>query len=98
MLGKAAGGFMAVAGFTGAVIIVTRRSNPSWPGIWLYLLFGMSGILIFYICSRLAGKMAETNEDRALMPRDTKKAGILSWILFFAAASAFILLTYIITK
>lgn len=46
MLGKLAGGFMAVAGFTGAVIVITRRANSSWPDMLPYLLFGMSGVFI----------------------------------------------------
>ncbi|MDP3286320.1 MAG: hypothetical protein Q8M56_17965 [Desulfobacterales bacterium] len=98
MLGKLAGGFTAVAGFTGAVIVVTRRANPSWPDIWPYLLLGMSGVFIFYISTRLAMKRAEVNDDKMLMPQETKKAGMISWILFLAAALVFILFTYIITK
>jgi hypothetical protein len=98
MLGKLLGGFTAVAGFTGLVIAVTRKANPSWPDIWQYLMFGISGILIFYISSRLAGKMAEANEAQALMPQESKKAGMLLWILFLAAALFFILFTYIIVK
>ena len=98
MLGKLAGGFTAVAGFTGAVILVTRRVNRSWPDIWPYLLLGMAGVFIFYISSRLAVKRAEVNESQALKPRDSKKAGIIPWVLFLAAASVFVLLTYIITK
>ncbi len=98
MLGKLAGGFTAVAGFTGAVILVTRRVNRSWPDIWPYLLLGMAGVFIFYISSRLAVKRAEVNESQTLTPRDSKKAGIIPWVLFLAAASVFVLLTYIITK
>jgi hypothetical protein len=98
MLGKLAGGFTAVAGFTGAVIVVTRRANPSWSDIWPYLLLGMSGLFIFYISSMLAGKRAKTNDGMALTPQDNKKAGMISWILFLAAALVFIFFTYIITK
>jgi len=98
MLGKVAGGFMAVAGFTGAVIVITRRANPSWPDIWQYLLLGISGVFLFYISSKLAGKRAVANDGQSLTPQDTKKAGMISWLLFLAAASVFILFTYIITN
>ena len=64
MLGKLAGGLMAVAGFTGAVIVITRRANPSWPDLPTYLLLGMSGVFIFYICSKFAGKRANVNDGR----------------------------------
>jgi hypothetical protein len=98
MLGKIAGGFTAVAGFTGAVIVVTRRTDPSWLDIWPYLLLGIAGVFLFYISSRLALKKAEVNDGPALTPLDSKKAGMLSWILFFAAAATFILLTYLFTN
>jgi uncharacterized membrane protein len=98
MLGKLAGGFTAVAGFTGAVIVVTRRANPSWPDIWQYLLLGISGVFLFYISSKLAGKRAVANDGQSLTPQDTKKAGMMSWIIFFAAASVFILVTLVVTK
>jgi predicted membrane channel-forming protein YqfA (hemolysin III family) len=98
MLGKLAGGFTAVAGFTGAVIVVTRRANPSWPDILLYLLLGISGLFIFYISSMLAKKRTAENDGPALTPLDAKKAGRISWIFFLAAAMVFILFTYIITK
>ena len=98
MLGKVAGGFMAVAGFTVVAVVITRRTNPSWTDIWPYLLFGMSGVFLFYISSRLAVRRAAENDDPVSTSQDSKKAGMLSWILFFAAASVFILVTYIITK
>lgn len=98
MLGKTAGGFTAVAGFTGAVIVITRRANSAWSDSLPYLLIGVSGLFLFYISSRLAVKKTEANKDADPTLRDTKKAGMISWIIFFAAASAFILLTYIITK
>ncbi|MDP2863485.1 MAG: hypothetical protein Q8N95_11895 [Desulfobacterales bacterium] len=79
-------------------IVITRRANPSWPDIWQYLLSGISGILIFFISTRLAVKRVEVNDYKVLMPRDAKKAGMTSWILFLAAASFFILFTYIAAK
>jgi len=98
MLGKLAGGLMAVVGFTGAVIVITRRANPSWPGMPTYLLLGMSGVFIFLISYKFAGKRAKVNDGLMMTPQEKKKAGMISWIIFFAAASVFILFTYIITK
>jgi hypothetical protein len=94
MLGKVAGGFTAVIGFTGAVIAITRRADPSWPDIWPYLLSGIAGVFLFYISSRLAVKRVEVNDDKVMIPQETKKAGILSWLLFLAAALVFVLFTY----
>ena len=53
MLGKVLGGGIAVIFFTTAVVIKTRKADPTLTDILPYALLGCLGILVFVLSSRM---------------------------------------------
>jgi hypothetical protein len=97
MLGKFIGGAMAVIGFPGVIIIITRRSNPSFADIFPYLLLGILGIIIFIISSKLLLKRIKKNSDLTPTPKEKMQTSILSWMIFLIFIAIFLLIIFIIT-
>lgn len=98
MLGKLTGGAMAVIGFPGMIIVITRKSNPSFLNILPYLALGIFGVFIFLLSSRLFEK--RMNESNEFVPGKKEKINmsIISWGIFLALIAIFILITFIMTK
>ena len=61
MLGKLAGGLLAVIGFTKAVITGTRTAGATFADTLPAILAGCAGIIIFLIFSRLLAKRLSGN-------------------------------------
>jgi hypothetical protein len=72
-LGKLTGGILAVIGFPGVIIIITRKSNPSFPDILPYFVLGIFGVLIFLLSSRLFEKRINENTELATTPKEKNK-------------------------
>lgn len=96
MLGKVAGGLMAVIGFGGTVMALTRQQHYSTSGLMVYVLTGIVGLALFILSSRLmAGHSGKANGTEA---RTTKKVktSALSWVIFLVIAALFIAIVLIV--
>jgi len=98
MMVKLIGGIMAVIGFAGAVVMVTRRPQPSFTDIWPYATAGLSGTVMFYIAAKLLEKQANKADDSSLTRKDKTRTGIISWAVLLILAAIFILITWMITR
>jgi len=97
-LGKLAGGVMAVIGFPGMIVVITRKSNPSFSDILPYLVLGISGVFIFLIFSRLIGKRMNKNDEVPLNTQEKKHISLISWAIFVIFIAIFILITFIMNR
>lgn len=97
ILGKLIGGIMAVIGFPGIVIIITRKPDPSWAGILPFLLAGISGIGIFVLSSQMLGRRMRENAEATPAPKDQKRTSMISWSILLALAAIFLSAVYIMT-
>jgi len=98
MIVKLIGGIMAVIGFAGAVVIITRRPQPSFTDIFLYALAGLSGIVMFYISSKVLEKQVDKADDSNPARKDKTRTSMISWTVLLILAAVFILITWMVTR
>lgn len=96
-LSKLIGGTMAVIGFPGVIIIISRKSNPSYLDIMPYFILGIIGIFIFLLSSKLFEKRMNKNTDPVPTKKEKKHISIVSWIIFLIFIASCVLLTFIMT-
>jgi hypothetical protein len=95
ILAKLAGGLVAVGGLGGAVIVLTRRPDPSWGGALVWALVGVIGLAVFLAASRLlAGRMDE--DDSAPTAKARAKTSALSWLILLVLAGLFLAIVLIV--
>lgn len=96
-ISKLIGAIIAVIGFSGAIVIVTRTANPSFKNIIPFLIPGAIGLLVFLLVSRLFKKRAD--EDSDFMPKKTEMGNIsvISWLTFLIFIAGLLVLTFIVT-
>lgn len=90
MLGKLVGGLTAVIGFTAAVI-KTRAPNWSLRDIWVFLLIGSVGMVIFILAGRSLKRRSSGNIDAVPV------MNVLSWGLLLLLAGIFLACLYFFT-
>lgn len=95
MLAKLVGGLMAVIGLGGAVVVLTRRPDPSWDGLLAWVLAGVVGLALFLAASRCLArrKGADGPEPTG---KDRAKTSALSWTILFILAALFIAIVLIV--
>jgi len=98
MLGKLLGGIAAIAGFTMAVVVGTRKAGSTFTGILPFLLMGGAGTAIFAIVSKLLDKHlarygADTPESGG-----SQRESMMSWGILLLFVLIFLLCTYLMTK
>ncbi len=94
MIGKAVGGITAVIGLTMAVVIVTRRTDPSFSDILPSGLPGCLGIGVFVLSSRLlARRLAENPAENGAFDHRVRTS-MLSWAILLLLAVVFLSSTY----
>jgi len=76
-LSKLIGGAMAVIGFPGVIIIITRKSNPSYLDIMPYFILGIIGVSVFLLSSRLFEKRMNENTDFVPTTKETYQHNFL---------------------
>jgi hypothetical protein len=96
-LSKLTGGTMAVIGFPGVIIIITRKSNPSYLDIMPYFILGIIGVSVFLLSSRLFEKRMNENTDFVPTTKKKKHISIISWMIFLIFIASCILITFIMT-
>lgn len=98
ILGKLLGGGAAVIGFAIAVLIITRKPDPTLADILPFLLAGCAGIVIFILSARVLNRRLSSNADEVSRPVDTNRTNMLSWGLLLLLAAIFLAGTYFMTK
>lgn len=94
MIGKALGGIVAVIGFTMAVVIITRRTAPSFPDILPSALSGCLGIIIFVFSSRLLTRRLAENPPENAASGNRTRTSMLSWAILLLLAGIFLLVLF----
>jgi cobalamin biosynthesis protein CobD/CbiB len=94
-LTKLVGGLAAVIGFGGAVVVLTRRPDPSWSGVLAWVIAGVIGLVLFLAASRSLArpKVADGQEPTG---KDRAKTSALSWTILFMLAALFIAIVLIL--
>lgn len=96
MLGKVAGGLLAVIGFGGTVVVLTRQQHPSSGSLMPYVLAGIVGLVVFLLSSRLMARHSGKAGGPELTAKKRVKASALSWIVFLVIAALFIAIVLIV--
>lgn len=95
MLGKVAGGLMAVIGFGGTVIALTRQQHSS-SGLMVYVLTGIVGLALFILSSRLMAAHSGKAGGTEVTTKTKARTSALSWIILLAIAVLFIAVVLIV--
>jgi len=96
MLGKVAGGLMAVIGFGGTVIVLTRQQHPSSSGLMVYALAGVIGLALFILSSRLMARLSGKADGTEVTTKKKAKTSALSWTILVVIAALFIAIVLIV--
>ena len=96
-LSKLIGAIMAIIGFPGVIIIITRKSNPSYLDIMPYFISGVIGVSIFLISSILFRKRINKNNDFTPTQKEKTHISIISWLIFLVFMASCILIILILT-
>ncbi|ABK99872.1 hypothetical protein [Pelobacter propionicus] len=96
MLGKLLAGLVAVAGFTMAVLDVTRRADAPLPGIMAWLLLGAAGLLAFQRFSR--SLVRRLSGEGNVSPAEARRTSLISWVILVLLALGFLLVSYLMTR
>ena len=96
-LSKLIGAIMAIIGFTGVIIITTRKSNPSYSDIIPYLLLGVIGVSIFLLSPILFRKRINKSNDFTPTKKEKTHISIISWLIFLIFMASCILIILILT-
>ncbi|HBL24535.1 MAG TPA: hypothetical protein DDZ40_10530 [Deltaproteobacteria bacterium] len=96
MLGKVAGGLMAVIGFGGTVIVLSRQQHPSSSGLMVYALAGVIGLALFILSSRLMARLSGKADGTEVTTKKKAKTSALSWTILVVIAALFIAIVLIV--
>ena len=96
-LAKVIGGIMAVIGFTGVIIILTRKLNATYLDIIIYSILGIIGVSVFSLSSILFEKRRKKFTDFTLTAKEKRNISIISWLILVFFIGRFILITFILT-
>jgi len=98
MLGKLAGGILAVIGVAGMVLIWTGKSGPLLSSLVPYVFSTVLGFLLFLLCSRAMAR-SKAGSSLAVMPvHNQVRANILAWSLLLLFVLVFLVITYLVTR
>ncbi len=96
MLGKVAGGLMAVIGLGGTVIALTRQQHSSSSGLMVYVLTGVIGLVLFILSSRLMARHLGKADGKEVTTKRKAKTSALSWTILVVIAALFIAIVLIV--
>jgi len=96
MLGKVAGGLMAVIGFGGTVMALTRQQHYSTSGLVIYVLTGIIGLALFILSSRLMARQLGKADGTEATTKNKAKTSALSWIILLVIGALFIAIVLIV--
>lgn len=98
MLGKLAGGILAVVGVAGLVLIWTGKSGSLLSSLVPYVISAVLGFLLFLLCSRPITR-GKTGSSLPVTPVGNQvRANIIAWSLLLLLALVFLLITYLMTS
>jgi hypothetical protein len=96
MLGKLLGSLLAVGGFAGAVLVLTRKSGPSAGDVLWPVLLGISGIAVFVLASRRMARRVASAPTEPVRVTDRARTSLLSWALLLGLVAIVVLGIYLI--
>ncbi len=94
-LAKLLGGLISVIGFGGAVVVLTRRPDPSWGGVFAWVLAGVIGLVLFLAASRFLARREEAEGSEPGL-KDRAKTSALSWTVLLILAALFLAIVLIV--
>ncbi|MRR56081.1 MAG: hypothetical protein EG822_16530 [Deltaproteobacteria bacterium] len=98
MLGKLAGGIMAVVGVAGLVLIWTGKTGSLLSSLVPYVFSAVLGFLLFLYCSR-AMTRSKTGSTLPVMPvHNQVRTNIIAWSLLLLIVLVFLVITYLVTR
>ncbi|RQW83120.1 MAG: hypothetical protein EHM79_16985 [Geobacter sp.] len=98
MLGKLAGGILAVVGVAGLVLIWTGKSGSLLSSLVPYVFSAVLGFLLFLLCSRAMARSKIGSPFPALPVRNQLRANSIAWSLLLLFALVFLVITYFVTR
>ncbi len=98
ILAKFLGGMMAVVGLSAAVFLATRPPVPAGGIQVLFVLLGVSGIVVFILSSRALAKRKADAAYEGLDARDSVRLSVLSWMLFLVVVALFLGIVLFLTR
>ncbi|MHC1697793.1 MAG: hypothetical protein AB9919_07000 [Geobacteraceae bacterium] len=98
MLGKLAGGILAVIGVAGLVLIWTGKSGSLLSSQLPYIISAVLGFVLFLLCSRAMAR-SKTGSSPPVMPvRNQLRANLIAWSLLLLFVLVFLVSTYLVTR
>jgi len=98
MLGKLAGGILAVVGVAGLILIWTGKSGSLLSSLVPYVFSAVLGFLLFMLCSRaLARSKTGRSHPVRAVPKQLR-TNIITWSLLLLLVLVFLGITYLVTR
>lgn len=98
MLGKLAGGILAVIGVAGLVLIWTGKSGPLLSSLVPYVFSAVLGFLLFLLCSRAMTRSRAGSSHPVMPVHNQVRTNILAWSLLLVFVLVFLVITYLVTR
>uniref|UniRef100_C6E1E5 Uncharacterized protein n=1 Tax=Geobacter sp. (strain M21) TaxID=443144 RepID=C6E1E5_GEOSM len=93
MLVKLLGGIVAVIGFTGWVLRMTRHTEAALP----WFLAGVAGAALFLLAARMLAKRRAPSTE-AIAPPDNRRMSLMAWGLLLLFAVIFLACSLFATR
>jgi hypothetical protein len=93
-LGKLLGGIVAVIGFTGWVLRMTRHTGAALP----WFLMGAAGIALFLLAARANARRGAGRVTAPLSPPGSRRTSLVAWGLLLLFAVIFLVCSWFVTK
>jgi len=97
MLGKLVGAAMAILGCSAAIVVQSGRPGMTASDAPRYWLAALMGIIIFVVSSRAMARRGKGTGTQTVPAGAARRMSVVSWVLLLLLATAFLLITVIIT-
>ena len=94
MLGKLLGGIVAVIGFTGWVLHMTRHAGGALP----WFLVGAAGITLFLLAARSRARRGACRAAATSSPAGNRRTNLLAWGFLLLLAVIFLTCSWFVTR
>jgi uncharacterized membrane protein len=94
VLGKLLGGIVAVIGFAGWVLRMTRHTGAALP----WFLVGLAGIALFLLAARALARRGAGSAAAISSPPGNRRTSLVAWGLLLLFAVIFLVSSWFVTK
>lgn len=98
MLGKLAGGILAVVGVAGLVLIWTGKTGSLFSSLGPYVFSAVLGFLLFILCSRAMARSKAGSSLPVMTVHNKLRANMIAWTLLLLFVLVFLVITYLVTR